>query len=81
MMGLLTKVLLAPVALPVRGLGFVFHEIHNAADRELNDPAAVRQALLDLQQRLDAGLIDLPSYDAAETELLGRLAAIAERGR
>jgi hypothetical protein len=80
-MGFLTGVLLAPVTLPARGLGFVFHEIYNAADRELNDPAAVRQALVDLQRRLDAGLIDVPSYDAAETELLGRLAAIAERGR
>ena len=37
-MGLLTNLLLAPVTLPVRGINFVFREIHDAVERELNDP-------------------------------------------
>jgi len=77
--GLLTNLLLAPVTLPVRGVGFVFAEIRDAADRELHDPNAVRQELMDLQRRLDAGLIDEASYDAAEAALLARLAAITGR--
>lgn len=78
-MGLLANLLLAPVTMPVRGMHFVFREIHDAADRELNDPDAVRRDLLELQRRLDAGLIDDAAYDAAEAELLARLNAIAER--
>jgi cytochrome c-type biogenesis protein CcmH/NrfG len=80
-MGLLSNVLLAPVTLPVRGLNFVFREVQKAADQELNDPDVIRRELLELQRRLDAGLIDEATYDQAEAELLGRLNAIAERRR
>lgn len=80
-MGLLTNVLLAPVTLPARGLHYVFREIRDAVDRELNDPDAIRRELLELQDRLDAGAIDEATYDAAEAELLARLNAIAERQR
>jgi cytochrome c-type biogenesis protein CcmH/NrfG len=66
---LLANLLLAPVTLPVRGLGFVFSEIREAADRELTDPDVIRRQLHDLQRRLDAGLIDEATYDASEAEL------------
>lgn len=75
-MGLLKNLLLAPVMLPASGLTFVFAEIRDAADRELNDPQAIRREMLELQQRLDAGLISEDVYDAAEAELLARLNAI-----
>lgn len=78
-MGLLTKLLLAPVTLPVSGLHHVFREIQDAVDRELNDPDAIRRELLELQRLVDAGAIDETAYDAAEAELLARLNAIAER--
>jgi hypothetical protein len=78
-MGLVTKLLLAPVTLPASGLHHVFREIQDAVDRELNDPDAIRRELLELQHRLDAGAIDEAKYDAAEAELLARLNAIAER--
>jgi hypothetical protein len=78
-MRLLTSLLLAPVTLPVRGLGAVFTEIRDAADRELNDPNAIRRELMDLQYRLDAGSIDETAYDAAEATLLARLDAITRR--
>jgi hypothetical protein len=76
---LLAKLLLAPVAVPVRGLGFVLCEIRDAADRELHDPDAIRRQLHDLQHRLDAGLIDEATYDLSEAELLARLDAITGR--
>jgi cytochrome c-type biogenesis protein CcmH/NrfG len=79
-MGLLTGLLFAPVALPVRGLNWVFREVQEAVDRELNDPDIIRRELLELQRRLDAGLIDEAAYDQAEAELLARLDAIAQAG-
>jgi hypothetical protein len=75
-MGLLKNLLLAPVMLPASGLTFVLAEIRDAADRELNDPQAIRREMLELQQRLDAGLISEDAYDSAEAELLARLNAI-----
>jgi gas vesicle protein GvpG len=78
-MGLLTNILLAPATLPVRGLNFIFREVRDVADRERSDPDAIRREMLELQRRLDAGLIDEAAYDAAEAELLARLNVIAER--
>ena len=75
-MGLLKNLLLAPVMLPASGLTFVLAEIRDAADRELNDPQAIRREMLELQQRLDAGQISEDAYDSAEAELLARLNAI-----
>ncbi len=75
-MGLLKNLLLAPVMLPASGLKFVLAEIRDTADRELNDPQVIRREMLDLQQRLDAGLITESAYDSAEAELLARLNAI-----
>ncbi len=75
-MGLLKNLLLAPVMLPASGLTFVLAEIRDAADRELNDPQAIRREMLELQQRLDAGLISEDAYDAGEAELLARLNTI-----
>jgi cytochrome c-type biogenesis protein CcmH/NrfG len=75
-MGLLRSLLLAPVTLPVSGLTFVLREIRDAADAELTDPQVIRGELLELQRRLDAGLISEDTYEAAEAELLARLDAI-----
>ncbi len=75
-MGLLKNVLLAPLTLPASGLTWVLEEIRDVADRELNDPRTIRREMLELQQRLDAGLISEDEYDAAESELLARLNAI-----
>jgi hypothetical protein len=78
-MRFLANLLLAPVTVPVRGLGFVFSEIRDAADRELHDPNAIRRGLNDLRHRLDVGLIDEATYDVSEAELLARLDAITGR--
>ena len=65
-MGLLKNLLLAPVMLPASGLTFVLAEIRNTVDRERCDPQAIRREMLELQQRLDAGLISEDAYDSAE---------------
>ncbi|MGD0246457.1 MAG: gas vesicle protein GvpG [Streptosporangiaceae bacterium] len=78
-MGLLTNLLLAPVTLPARGVGFIFREIRDVVDQELNDPDAIRRELLELQRRFEAGLVDEAACDIAEAELLARLSAIAGR--
>ncbi len=75
-MGLLKNLLLAPVMLPAGGLKFVVAEIRDAADRELNDPQVIRREILELQRRLDDGLISEDEYDSAEAELLAHLDAI-----
>jgi hypothetical protein len=75
-MGLLKNLLLAPVMLPASGLKFVLAEIRDAADRELNDPQVIRREMLELQRRLDAGLMSEDAYDSAEAELLEHLNAI-----
>jgi len=79
-MGLLKNLLLAPVMLPASGLKFVLTEIRDTADRELNDPQAIRREMLELQRRLDAGLISEDVYDSAEAELLAHLNAITNEG-
>jgi len=79
-MGLLKNLLLAPVMLPASGLKFVLAEIRDTADRELNDPQAIRREMLELQRRLDAGLISEDVYDSAEAELLAHLNAITNEG-
>lgn len=78
-MGLLANLLFAPVALPVHGINSIFREIRDVVDKELNDPDAIRRELLELQRRLDAGLIEEAAYDIAEAELLAHLSAIAGR--
>jgi len=42
----------------------------------LADPQVIRREMLELQGRLEAGLITEDEYDSAETELLAHLNAI-----
>ena len=74
-MGLLSKLLTLPVAGPMRGALWVAGQVHDAATAELNDPAAIRAALTELERRLEAGEIDEETYEAEEEALLDRLDA------
>lgn len=76
-MGVLRSLLLAPVSGPMKGTLWVAGKIQETAEREFNDPAAIRKALASLEQRLLAGEISEEGYDAAETELLMRLKAVS----
>lgn len=74
-MGLLTKLITLPVAGPMRGALWVAGRVHDAAAAELNDPAAIRAALMALEEKLEAGEIDEETYEAEEEILLDRLEA------
>ena len=73
-MGLLTVLLTAPLA-PVRGVAWVADQLAEAADREVNDPAAIRARLAELNQALEDGEIDLAAFEREEDRLLDRLEA------
>ncbi|MEU6520579.1 gas vesicle protein GvpG [Streptomyces sp. NPDC046978] len=73
-MGLLSALLTAPLA-PVRGVVWIADQLAEAADREVNDPAAVRAQLAELNQALEDGQIDLAAFEREEDRLLDRLEA------
>ncbi|MFE0348275.1 gas vesicle protein GvpG [Streptomyces griseoluteus] len=73
-MGLLTALLTAPLA-PVRGVIWVADQLAEAADREVNDPAAVRARLAALNRALEDGEIDLADFEREEDRLLDLLEA------
>ncbi|HBT02054.1 gas vesicle protein GvpG [Salipiger marinus] len=77
-MGLLRKLITAPVTAPLAGAIWVTKQVAIAAEAEHYDPARLRRALDDLEQAVDQGLIDEAEYDAAEHVLLQRLAHAAE---
>jgi hypothetical protein len=78
-MNLLTSILLGPITLPPKGLLYVFDKITEQADREFNDPAQIRSALVKLNQRLDSGEITMELFERAEAIILKRLDVIEER--
>ena len=78
---MLLKLLGAPFTLPVAGLRFVFEQVADLADQELNDEGLVREQLLLLQLQLEEGDIAEEDFAAQEAELLARLRAIKARQR
>jgi len=77
-MGLVFDVLAAPVALPARGLMFIFNKIVEQVNNEMLDDGKVRMQLLELQSLLDSGQITEEEFYEAEEELLDLLDAILE---
>jgi len=75
------KLLGAPITLPMAGLKFVFQQIADLADQELNDENAVRDQLLLLQVQLEDGDVDEDDFAEQEPELLARLRDIKARKR
>ncbi|HLZ30984.1 MAG TPA: gas vesicle protein GvpG [Chloroflexota bacterium] len=77
----LTKLLGAPISLPLAGMKFVFQQLADVADQELNDESVVREQLLLLQVQLEEGDIDEDEYGVREAELLARMREIKARQR
>lgn len=73
-MGLITGILTWPLA-PVRGVGWIAEQVRQEAERQWMDPAALHEALDDVQARREAGLIDNAEADRLEDELIERLLA------
>jgi hypothetical protein len=63
------------------GMKFVFKQVADLADRELNDDTVVREQLLLLQVQLEEGDIDEDDYVEQEAVLLARLREIKNRKR
>jgi Gas vesicle protein G len=73
-MGLLTGLLTLPLA-PVRGTIWVAERLLEEAERELNDPAAIEQQLLEAEARYERREISEDELEEIEDELLRRLTA------
>ena len=78
---MLFKLLGLPITLPIAGMKFVFQQIADLADQELNDESVMREQLLLLQVQLEDGDIDEDDYAEREAELLARLREIKARKR
>ncbi len=72
-MGLVRALLTLPVKGPVQSGLWVARKVHETAEVEFNDPAALRKMLVSLEQQLLNGDISEAAYDKAETEILMRL--------
>jgi hypothetical protein len=77
----LFKLLGAPLSLPLAGMKFVFRQLADMADQELNDESVVREQFLLLQVQLEEGEIDEAEYVEQEAVLLARLREIKARAR
>jgi cytochrome c-type biogenesis protein CcmI len=71
-MGLITGLLTLPLA-PISGVAWIAEQVRQEAERQWNDPAALHDALADVQARREAGLIDDAEADRLEDELIERL--------
>ena len=71
-MGLITGILTWPLA-PVRGVAWIAEQVRQEAERQWLDPAALQEALDDVQAQREAGLIDDDEADRLEEELVERL--------
>jgi hypothetical protein len=59
---------------PVKGVLWVFKEIHDAAEQELaGEGEAITAALTELYQKLESGQLTEAEFDAREKLLLDRL--------
>ena len=78
-MGILDKILLAPVRGPIDMVIWLGEKVMEQVDRELYDEDAVRGKLMELELRYDLEEIDEQEYMRGEQELLERLSLIHER--
>ena len=78
---MLFKLLAAPFTLPIDGIKFVFQQVADLADQELNDEGTVRDQLLLLQVQLEDGDIEEDEFAEREAELFARLREIKARKR
>ena len=64
---------------PVNGLMFIFREITNIAEEELNNDGPVREELTDLYKCLEDHSISEEEFSRREAALVERLEAIERR--
>jgi hypothetical protein len=64
---------------PIQGLFFIFREIADRAEAELNDDAPIRNQLMELYRCLESKTISEEDFSRRETVLVERLEAIERR--
>ena len=72
----LFKLLGLPFSLPAAGVKFVFNQLIETAEQELMDDGPVKEALLELQMKLEEGEIDEEEFAEQEAVLFQRLREI-----
>jgi hypothetical protein len=77
----LFKLLGAPFTLPGAGMKFIFNQIADMANQELDDENVLREDLLLLQVQYEEGDIDDDEYTEREATLMVRLREIKARKR
>ena len=77
-MGLLTNLLLFPIAGPVKGIQWTLGKVQRVAEEELTDDTTVKQELMELQMQVELGDIDDAEYVRREAELMQRLREIRD---
>ncbi|HEV8632850.1 MAG TPA: gas vesicle protein GvpG [Chloroflexota bacterium] len=70
---MLLKLLGLPFSLPAAGIKFVFDQLLETAEQEMMDDTPVKEALLELQLRLEEGEISEEEFAAQEAVLFERL--------
>jgi Gas vesicle protein G len=70
--GLLTGLLTLPLA-PVRGTIWVAERMLEEAERQLNDPEAIEQQIVEAEEAFDRGELSEEEFEQIEEELLERL--------
>jgi len=66
---------------PVRGILWIFREMHNAARKEIeNEAESITAELSELYMMLETGKITESEFDTREKELLDRLDEIQDQG-
>ena len=77
----LFKLLGAPFTLPGAGMKFIFNQIADMANQEMDDESILRDDLLLLQVQYEEGDIDDDEYVEREAALMVRLREIKARKR
>lgn len=78
---MLFKLLGAPFTLPGAGMKFIFNQLAELADQELDDERVLREDLLLLQVQYEDGDIDDDEYAEREAALMVRLREVKARKR
>lgn len=78
-MGLFTGLLTLPLT-PVRGVIWVAEQLYEEARRQIDDPAAMRRRLLEIQTAREAGTLSEEEAAREEAELVRRLWEVRGEG-
>lgn len=77
-MGLLSTIVFWPVTGPVAGIKWTLGKVQRVVEDELVDDTPVKEALMELQIRLELGDINDEEYVAEEAVLMRRLRDVRE---